>query len=56
MHGWQPEDLADAIVEAASRNPAELHQAADWAATFTWDNTAAKTGAALEHLVTHRGR
>lgn len=50
MSGWQPEHLADAVVEALSRSGEDLQRAADWAATFTWDATVAKTGTALEHL------
>jgi glycosyltransferase involved in cell wall biosynthesis len=56
MRGWQPADLADAVVEANARNDDELRQAHDWAATFTWDATVETTGAALEALVAQRGR
>lgn len=51
MRGWRPEDLADAVVDAMARTDEDLAQAAAWAATFTWNATAEKTGLALEELV-----
>ena len=50
MLGWEPDQLADAIVAAMSVSDDELRRAADWAATFTWDATVRKTAEALAHL------
>ena len=51
MLGWEPEQLADAVVAAMSVDDEELRHAADWAATFSWDATVRTTAAALEQLV-----
>lgn len=50
MRGWQPEQLADAVVEAMGLTGDNLKQASDWAASFTWDATVEKTGSALERI------
>jgi len=50
MLGWEPDQLADAVVAAMSKDDDELRKAADWAATFSWDETVRKTAAALEQL------
>ena len=50
MRGWEPEQLADAVVAAISKDDEELRKAADWAATFSWDTTVRRTAAALGQL------
>ena len=51
MLGWEPEQLADAVVASMSMDDEQLRQAADWAATFSWDTTVRRTAAAIEQLV-----
>lgn len=50
MLGWEPDQLADAVVAAMLKDDVELREAAAWAATFSWDRTVRQTAAALEQL------
>ncbi len=50
MLGWEPDQLADAVVAAMLKDDEELRKAADWAATFSWDTTVRRTAAALSQL------
>jgi glycosyltransferase involved in cell wall biosynthesis len=52
MLGWEPDQLADAVVAAMSVSDDELRKAADWAATFTWEASVRKTGDAMRQLIT----
>jgi glycosyltransferase involved in cell wall biosynthesis len=50
MPGWEPGQLADAVVAAMAKDDEELRSAAAWAATFSWDETVRKTATALAEL------
>jgi glycosyltransferase involved in cell wall biosynthesis len=50
MRAWDPEALADAVVEAMARSADDLDRAAGWASTFTWEATVDRTAAAIADL------
>ena len=50
IESWTADALADAVLRARQRTAEQTTAAAEWAGTFTWRTTVARTRAALLEL------